>query len=77
MKVTDLGSSNGTKVNGREISQIILRPGDVASMGGTELRLTSEAPSPVAASIAAVPPPPQVAKPRLSIHMGSNQLKGT
>ncbi|NRA95252.1 MAG: FHA domain-containing protein [Planctomycetes bacterium] len=66
VKVTDLGSSNGTKVNGREISQIILRPGDVASMGGTELRLTSAAPSPAAASIAAVPPVPRAAKQRPS-----------
>ena len=48
VKITDLGSSNGTRVNGRDISQVILRSGDVATMGGAELRLTADTAAPIA-----------------------------
>jgi len=37
--VEDLDSSNGTRVNGREISQARLEHGDVIQLGGTELEV--------------------------------------
>lgn len=33
--LTDLGSSNGTAVNGRRVSEVALRDGDVIALGGT------------------------------------------
>ena len=35
--VTDLGSTNGTFVNGQRVSELALRDGDVVSLGGLEL----------------------------------------
>jgi hypothetical protein len=35
----DLGSSNGTWVNGRRVMEAEVRPGDVLHLGGAELRL--------------------------------------
>ncbi len=37
-KLIDLGSSNGTRVNGAPIEEIVLQPGDAIQMGGAELR---------------------------------------
>jgi pSer/pThr/pTyr-binding forkhead associated (FHA) protein len=37
--VTDLGSTNGTYVNGQRVSGSALRPGDVLTIGTTQLRL--------------------------------------
>ena len=34
----DLGSSNGSKVNGTAVSQAVLKPGDVIELGSTCLR---------------------------------------
>jgi len=39
VKITDLGSGSGTWVNGREISQVLLKCGDVAVAGEVELRV--------------------------------------
>lgn len=36
--IRDLGSSNGTFVNGRRVKQQALRHGDVLSLGGCEIR---------------------------------------
>ncbi|HEX5504947.1 MAG TPA: FHA domain-containing protein, partial [Thermomicrobiales bacterium] len=42
--VTDLGSANGTRINGRAVSgSQPLRPGDVLQLGGTKLRLEAPA----------------------------------
>lgn len=47
--LTDLGSSNGTFVNGRRIQQHVLRHGDVLTIGGWEMRfLASEVATPSA-----------------------------
>lgn len=47
--LTDLGSSNGTFVNGRRIQQHVLRHGDVLTIGGWEMRfLASELAAPAA-----------------------------
>lgn len=35
----DLGSSNGTYVNGRRVVEAEVRPGDLVQLGGAELRL--------------------------------------
>jgi len=37
--LTDLGSSNGTFVNGRRVQQAPLRPGDEVVIGGCTFRL--------------------------------------
>ncbi len=34
----DLGSSNGTFVNGRRVSRVALRPGDIVQLGGVAIR---------------------------------------
>ncbi|MGI8586942.1 MAG: FhaA domain-containing protein [Chloroflexia bacterium] len=38
--VRDLGSTNGTFVNGRQVATCVLAPGDRISLGGFELQLT-------------------------------------
>jgi pSer/pThr/pTyr-binding forkhead associated (FHA) protein len=35
--LTDLGSTNGTRVNGQRISEVVLGEGDVISIGETEI----------------------------------------
>lgn len=46
LTVTDLGSSNGTRVNGQEIrAPQALAPGDTIEVGATLLRVESDAPS--------------------------------
>ncbi|MEM7287680.1 MAG: FHA domain-containing protein, partial [Actinomycetota bacterium] len=37
-KVVDLGSTNGTSVNGERIAERQLRDGDVIEFGGTKVR---------------------------------------
>jgi hypothetical protein len=37
-KVQDLGSSNGTFVNGARVTEAVLQPGDEVSIGGTRFR---------------------------------------
>jgi serine/threonine protein kinase len=44
--LTDMGSSGGTCVNGRKVSQHQLKMGDVIRVGETQLRLQSEAAAP-------------------------------
>ncbi|MCW5938037.1 MAG: FHA domain-containing protein [Fimbriimonadaceae bacterium] len=39
VSVTDLGSTNGTFVNGQRITSSPLRPGDIVTVGSTQLRL--------------------------------------
>ncbi|MBL7261670.1 FhaA domain-containing protein [Paractinoplanes lichenicola] len=39
--LTDLGSHNGTRVNGHPVAAVDLRPGDVIEIGGTQLTLRS------------------------------------
>lgn len=42
--IRDLGSSNGTYVNGRRIQQQVLRHGDVVTVGGCEIRFLASYP---------------------------------
>ena len=37
--LTDLGSHNGTRVNGHPVATVDLRPGDTIEVGGTALTL--------------------------------------
>ena len=37
-RVQDLGSSNGTFVNGARVEETVLQPGDEVSIGGTRFR---------------------------------------
>jgi pSer/pThr/pTyr-binding forkhead associated (FHA) protein len=56
--VKDLGSTNGTFINGEKITEAALKPGQILRLGQVELRLESgTAGSPPAAS-----PPPSPAK---------------
>lgn len=42
VRVTDLGSTNGTKVNGIAVTEAFLEGGEVVSVGGTSFRLDRE-----------------------------------
>src|SRR5262245_20681057 len=67
--VRDLGSTNGTRINGRRVEAGLLRPGDELSIATTRFRLeVREArPGPTAEPRAALPtPPPQDAAPTRS-----------
>ena len=37
LRLVDLGSTNGTRVNGRRVQEHLLRDGDVVELGGTQL----------------------------------------
>lgn len=43
--LADLGSSNGTQVNGVQIERATLKPGDTISLGSQQLKYTVDAPS--------------------------------
>jgi serine/threonine protein kinase len=43
IQVEDLGSSNGTFVNGTRIQRVAIRPGDIVQVGGIAIRLTFDA----------------------------------
>src|SRR6185312_16211068 len=50
VEVRDLGSSNGTFVNGTKVEQARLTPGDLVSFGKVSFRLTARSPTPAGAS---------------------------
>src|SRR4051812_23485064 len=54
-RVRDLGSRNGTKVNGNLVKVALLDQDDVVTIGKTELRLVNGAKTPVKASSSAKP----------------------
>src|SRR4051812_50114324 len=67
----DLGSSNGTRVNGRRVRSVLLNPGDVVMIGKTRLILVlpstpagTGAPPPPSGEPAAPPPPAPTPAPR-------------
>lgn len=37
LRIIDLGSTNGTRVNGRRVQEHLLRPGDLVELGSTQL----------------------------------------
>ena len=41
-EIVDLGSSNGTRLNGKPVQRAILRPGDVVGLGSSQLRYEAE-----------------------------------
>src|SRR5438128_5001250 len=43
--VKDLGSTNGTFINGEKINESPLKPGQILRLGQVEIRLETEAPS--------------------------------
>lgn len=61
-KVVDLESRNGTRVNDRQVNQMLLRPGDKIQIGKHVLTFEDpnfkEPPAEVAARLAPPPPPP-------------------
>ena len=63
LRVEDLGSSNGTKVNDREIKTATLKPGDILTFGDVEYRFVgveSSAPAPAWNDLPGLPPKPEV-----------------
>lgn len=62
VEVGDLGSSNGTRLNGRRLEQPTqLKPGDTLEVGGTRLQIDASTladPAKPAAPVATPPPPP-------------------
>jgi general secretion pathway protein E len=67
VRVRDLGSRNGTKINGELVTTALLEEGDVITIGKTELRVLGDAPpataKPPAAKLPASRPAPP-ARPR-------------
>ena len=62
LNVKDLGSSNGTFVNGTQITETVAAPGDVVTFGKVAFNLTEESPAgapPPPDAFAARPPPPE------------------
>lgn len=62
LNVKDLGSSNGTFVNGTQITETVAAPGDVVTFGKVAFNLTEESPAgapPPPDEFAARPPPPE------------------
>ena len=55
VKLTDLGSSNGTWVRGQEVSQVLLQEGDSCYLGGQDVQVTV-VPVEADASLLADPP---------------------
>jgi two-component system, NtrC family, response regulator HydG len=53
LRLTDLGSSNGTFVDGIGIVEVYLRGGEIVRMGGTALRVDRGAPTPAPATSSA------------------------
>ncbi|HUR34878.1 MAG TPA: FHA domain-containing protein [Vicinamibacterales bacterium] len=47
-EVTDLASANGVRVNGAVVDRVLLRPGDLLTIGGSELRLETAEEMPAA-----------------------------
>lgn len=41
-EIVDLGSSNGTRLNGKPVQRATLKPGDVVSVGSSQLRFEAE-----------------------------------
>lgn len=59
IEVGDLGSSNGTRLNGRRIEQPTqLKPGDTLEIGGTRMQVEASTAIDPAQPAAAAPPPP-------------------
>ena len=50
-RIIDLGSSNGTRVNGLRIDQVDLKPGDTISLGNTQFRFEVAPSAPVDANV--------------------------
>ena len=42
LKIVDRGSANGTRVNGREVREALLRPGDLVELGQVRFRFVAE-----------------------------------
>ena len=62
LSVEDLGSRNGTYVNGRRISEVVsLSLGDVLTLGSTSFRVEVDASTPATVASAPVPAPASVA----------------
>ena len=50
LRLTDLGSTNGSRVNGAVVMDALLRGGEIVQIGDTTLRVDAAEPSPVAMS---------------------------
>ena len=48
LQIVDLDSTNGTFINGEQIKQGVLKPGQILRLGQVELRLDGDGPSPAA-----------------------------
>jgi hypothetical protein len=62
-RLKDLGSGNGSLVNGQRVDTVILNDGDQIEIGNTLMRFDHAASRPVAAAPTPTPPPPAAAPP--------------
>src|ERR1039457_6771736 len=56
--IKDLNSTNGTFINGEQITESVLKPGQTLRLGQVELKLEAEKVAPAAAAPAAAPATP-------------------
>ena len=61
-RLKDLGSGNGSLVNGQRVDSVILNDGDQIEIGNTLMRFDHAASRPVSAGVRPVAPPPPVAQ---------------
>lgn len=64
VKLTDLGSTNGTFVNGRQISDVWLQHGDAVQIGNIRISFLNEVMPEIATPVvSSIPPPPPSSSP--------------
>lgn len=60
--VKDLNSTNGTFINGQQITEAVLKPGQILRLGQIEMRLDAGAPAASGSAPAPAPAPPATPK---------------
>lgn len=73
-RVIDLGSGNGTKLNGEGVGEALLRPNDVLIVGDTRILFQGEAVALVADELAAARKPPRTRFPWAPVIAGGSLL---
>ncbi len=75
VRITDLGSTNGTFVDERPVSESVLQPGQVLRLGGVKVAVLPAEEAPAAGAPLPAPPPPIAAARPVSAAGGSTEAK--
>jgi len=74
-RIHDLGSTNGTFVNGQRVTDAALQPGDVLCIGQTEIQLQVDTPE-AQPAVQAIPEPSAGAKPGAAVPVAVPEVGG-